>query len=303
MWAILHPGKEIKDISLYVPKDMDKAIDIRLTFYDLDQNSPRLTLSEGYRNSLGLCIFLAMSKREADKDRPLFLDDVVVSFDRLHRGMVAELIEKNFSKRQVVILTHDREWYSELRHQLDDKAWVFRSLLPYESPHSGIRWSHKTTTFDDARVYIKERPESAGNDARRIMDVELSLIADRLQIKLPYMRAEKNDRRTAHEFLDCLIADGKKVYQRKSANGYVIYLEAIGAWEEADRLLISWGNRATHSFDIVPFEAAKLIDACEKALDRFQCSECGKRVTFNEAAGSEWVQCQCGEIRWRYGKT
>ena len=51
-----------------------------------------------------------MAKRDADKDRPLFLDDVVVSLDRNHRGMILGLLEKEFSERQLVILTHDREW-------------------------------------------------------------------------------------------------------------------------------------------------------------------------------------------------
>ena len=79
MWATLHPGERIDNVRLSVPEDADKAIDVVLRFYGLDQDSPRLTLSEGYRNSLGLCIFLAMAKQVADKEQPLFLDDVVVS--------------------------------------------------------------------------------------------------------------------------------------------------------------------------------------------------------------------------------
>jgi len=196
MWAILHPDEAIEDVRFYLPKDVDKAIDISLKFYGVAQESPRLTLSEGYRNSLGLCIFLAMAKRDASKDRPLFLDDVVVSLDRDHRGLIVELIEKEFSERQVIILTHDRDWYTELRQQLDGKNWVFKTLLPYEGPSVGIRWSHKTTTFDDARAHLKDRPDSAGNDARKIMDVELGLIAERLHIELPYMRGGKE--RQAH---------------------------------------------------------------------------------------------------------
>jgi hypothetical protein len=73
MWAILHPDNAIENVRLYAPKDADKAIDVALKFHGIDQDSPRLTLSEGYRNSLGLCIFLAMAKREADKDRPVLL--------------------------------------------------------------------------------------------------------------------------------------------------------------------------------------------------------------------------------------
>lgn len=302
MWATLHPDKSVEDVRLYLPEDADKAIDIGLKFYGVAQDSPRLTLSEGNRNSLGLCIFLAMAKREADKDRPLFLDDVTVSLDRNHRGMILDLLEKEFAGRQVVILTHDRDWYTELRQQLDAKNWIFKALLPYETPDVGIRWSHKTTTFDDARAHLKDRPDSAGNDARKIMDVELALIAERLKISLPYLRADKNDKRMAHEFLARLVADGKKCLEKKTANGYMTHSDAIDALDEADRLLVSWANRASHTFDLVPSEAKKLIDACENAIESLKCSSCGKGVWFADAAGSELLQCQCADIRWRYGK-
>lgn len=292
----------IKDIHFYSPEAANKAIDIGLKFYDVKQESPRLTLSEGYRNGLGLCIFLAMAKQDADKDRPLFLDDVVVSLDRNHRGMIAELLEKEFNKRQVIILTHDREWYTELRHQLDNKNWTFKSLLPYETPKIGIRWSHKTTTFDDARAQLKERPDSAGNDARKIMDVELSFIAERLQIRMPYLRADKNDKRMAHDFLARIIADGKKCYQIKSGAAYQSYNDAINALDNAHCLVISWANSGSHTFDLVRPEATKLINACEVALEVFKCISCKKVVWFANVESAECVQCQCSQIRWRYGK-
>ena len=86
MWAALHPDKDIESVALSLPPEADKAIDVVLKFHGKDQDSPRLTLSEGFRNSLGLCIFLAMAKQVVDTDRPLLLDDVVVSLDRRHRG-------------------------------------------------------------------------------------------------------------------------------------------------------------------------------------------------------------------------
>ena len=302
MWEILHPDKAIRGIQLYVPKDAEKAIDIGLIFHDIKQDSPRLTLSEGNRNSLGLCIFLAMAKREADKDNPLLLDDVVVSLDRNHRGMIAELLQKQFDERQVIIFTHDREWYTELRHQLDATTWVFKVLMPWESPTIGIRWSAKTSTFDDARAQLKERPDAAGNDVRKIMDIELALFAERLQIRMPYLRAEKNDRRMAHDFLERFIADGRNCFQKKGAKDYEAHNEAVEAFRHADQLLLAWANRASHTFDLVPGEAIKLIEACEHALGFFKCLSCGKSVAFADAETKEWTQCQCGTIRWRYGK-
>jgi wobble nucleotide-excising tRNase len=144
MWKILHPGQPIDDVRIYLPED-DKAIDIALKFHGKEQDSPRLTLSEGYRNSLGLCIFLAMAKREEKSDHPLFLDDIVVSFDRHHRGMIVQLLEQEFGHRQVIIFTHDRDWFAELRQQLDERHWGIQgstSLRITRSGHSLVPQNH-----------------------------------------------------------------------------------------------------------------------------------------------------------------
>ncbi len=303
MWKILHPGESIEDVRLYLPQDSDKAIDIGLKFHGKSLESPRLTLSEGYRNSLGLCIFLAMAKREAVHDSPVILDDVVVSLDRNHRGMIVQLLREEFDGRQILILTHDRDWFSELRQHLDQASWSFRTLLPYESPLRGIRWSTNNSTFDDARAQIKDRPDAASNDARKIMDIELSIISERLYLLLPYLRFDKNDRRTAHEFLERIIALARKCFQLKDGANFQIHERAIEYLSQADELLISWANRASHSFDSAPAEASKLIDVCERALASFKCPNCKKSVWFTDASGPEYVQCQCGSLRWRYGKT
>jgi len=297
MWAVLHPDDSIEGVRLYVPKGADKAIDIGLQFHGVEQESPRLTLSEGYRNSLGLCIFLAMARREAASDRPLFLDDVIVSLDRNHRGMIVELLETHFSDRQVIVLTHDREWFTELRQQLASQQWGFKTLLPYKNPTIGIQLSQATATFDEARLQLTDRPDSAGNDARKIMDIQLAMIVERLQIRLQYRRGEKNDHRTAHEFLERLITDGKKAFQRRGDKDYSPFSEAVATLQQADQLLISWGNRASHGFDIVRSEARRLIETCEAAVACFKCSSCARHVWFASASG--WVQCQCSQLRWK----
>jgi len=285
-----------------MPDGADKAIDIALKFFGVDQESPRLTLSEGYRNSLGLCLFLGMAKRGVDGDRPLFLDDVVVSLDRNHRGMIVDLLEKEFSGRQVILLTHDRDWFAELRERLDSSAWMFKALLPYASPGVGIRWSAKTSSFNDARGFLSAAPDAAGNTARKIMDTELTIKAERLKVRLPFRAANRNDHRTAHDFLFQIIADGPACFRRKGSNGYDTNTEAIEKLKVTDKLLIAWGNRASHGFDIVRPEAEKLIDECEEALQVFTCTTCNKPVYKLEDTRAKLLQCECGNLQWRYGE-
>lgn len=134
------------------------------------------------------------------------------------------------------------------------------------------------------------------------MDIELALIAEKLQIRMPFLRAERNDRRMAHDFLERFIADGRNCFQKKGAMDFEIHNEAIESFKSVNQLLVTWANRASHSFDLVRPEAAKLIDECEKALGFFRCPSCGKGIGFADAEAKEWTQCQCGNIRWRYGK-
>ena len=134
------------------------------------------------------------------------------------------------------------------------------------------------------------------------MDIELALIAEHLRVRVPYLRGEKNERRMAHEFMQRFVADGKICFQRKNGAQYILFEEAIESFETADKLLVAWSNRASHTFDLVQSEAQKLIDACEQALEVFKCTACKKRVWFANAQNSGWVQCHCGEIHWRYAK-
>ena len=300
MWRTLHPGEPIEDVRLKVTQDTDKAIDIALKFHGKELESPRLTLSEGYRNSLGLCVFLAMAARDITSDSPIVLDDVIVSLDRGHRGMVADLIRTEFPGRQVIILTHDRDWYSDLRLQLSGKDWHFAALLPYRTPELGITWAGSAGTFGDARSYLETRPDTAANEARKVMDVELAKHAERIGLNLPFVRGDKNDKRGAHEFLEQFITQGRASYRIRRQNGtYEPYDRALAAFEAADRLLISWANRGSHSDDVVRTEADKVISACEAALSVLRCDECMKYVTYAEVNSNGSVQCQCGKLRWK----
>jgi hypothetical protein len=300
MWAILHPGHQIEDVRLKHPDETDKAIDIELKFFGVELRSPRLTLSEGNRNSLGLCVFLAMAKR-ASAEHPVVLDDVVVSLDREHRGMVVEVLEHEFKDRQVILLTHDREWAAELRHFLE-KGWQHLTLLPYTGPENGIAVGTKGGGIEEARAMIDKAPDAAGNTARKIMDTELSFIADRLRVRMEYRQGLKNDHRMAHDFLEVLAGASKRAFQTRQPDGsYKDAVDVTPQLQEAERLIVAWGNRASHSFDITKGEATKLIDKCEAVMSLFKCGACAKPV-YKLDDGNGTKQCECGAMRWRYGK-
>jgi energy-coupling factor transporter ATP-binding protein EcfA2 len=301
LWKKLHPDEPIEAVQLYIPKDADKAIDICLKFFGVDQPSPRLSLSEGHRNSLGLCIFLALVKLDDENDRPIVLDDVVSSLDREHRGMLAKVFLEDFSDRQVIVLTHDREWYSELRARLPAKHWGFLTLKPWTDPMIGIQWAHSKETFDDARALLEINPTAAGNRARAIMDTQMAIAAEKLFVPVLYARGDRNDHRTCIEFLERIISIATKALRKKQGTNWPVFPDPIANLEEARNLLLSWGNRASHTGILTNTEAEELIQVCEEVLFHFRCEECNDPIWIANQISRKRLQCSCGIFQWRYG--
>jgi energy-coupling factor transporter ATP-binding protein EcfA2 len=292
LWSTLHPDEPIEDIQLTAGED--KAVEVELKFFGKSQPSPRLTLSEGHRNSLALCIFLALAILTPTTEVPIILDDIVSSLDRDHRGRIVELLEKELGTRQILLFTHDREWYAELRSRLPSSKWGSCSLKPWIDPSIGIQFAQSKETFDDARSIVAIRPESAGNTVRSIMDYECAIAADSLQISLRFHRGDENDRRSCIEFLDNICADARRRLRRgNSGNCEDILL----IWKKAVGLLKAWANRASHTGSLAVVEANQLIDACEIAIAKFKCEGCNDPIWIAEVKNKR-VQCTCGKFFW-----
>jgi energy-coupling factor transporter ATP-binding protein EcfA2 len=299
LWSKLHPQEPIEDIRLYMPDDTDKAIDIALKFHGVDQPSPRLTLSEGHRNSLGLSIFLALALHQEDKSLPIVLDDIVSSLDRQHRGFVADVLLQDFSDRQILLLTHDREWFRELRSKLPHKQWGFRVLAPWLDPEHGIEWLEAGVDFAEARRLIPTAPEAAGNRTRAFMEIEMAHMAEQLGLLLPYRRGDRNDLRTCNELLERLIAEAGARFKLVDDETVSPYTEAVHRLNEARAHLQAWGNPASHTGSLVAAEAERLVQVCEDALGVFRCQQCDSAVWSARLTSSGYLQCVGGHMRWK----
>jgi len=298
MWNHLHPACRVNAIRLYQPSDAAKAIDIELSFYGSTQPSPRLSLSEGDRHSLGLCVFLSLAK-EGGNDRPLILDDIVTSLDREHRSNVADLLVTEFSDRQVILFTHEYEWFIELTHRLPAKNWQFKTLLAFDTPATGIRWSGAPHGFESARILLDVDPKSAANSARGLMDLHMSLIAERLELPVPFLRGAKNDMRHALELLERFASRSKTQLQRQTeADQYAFWDGPVGAARNLTALLIPWGNAGSHGRYLTRSEAERVIDACEAFLASLICETCSTHISHAAVAG-KYYRCGCDHLRWK----
>ncbi len=300
MWGVLHREHPIDGVHLYQHQDAERAMDIGVSFHGRSQMSPRLTLSEGFRNALGLCVLLALARR--GDPAPVVLDDVVTSFDREHRDGVADLILTQLADRQVVILTHESEWYWELKQRLPGSDWLFKALRPFRNPMQGIAWDNVPKGFEEARRHLDGDDASTSiAKARGAMDHHACIIAERLQLRLPYVRGPANDKRHAHEVMLRMAAESEKNFRRLAPDRTYRTSPDLGAAaKQVVSCLAAWSNVPAHGGYGTKGEAVKLIEAGENLLKVLQCLGCDSMVTVISDR-TKGTQCKCGNLQWRFG--
>lgn len=238
-----------------------------------------------------------MANQAKAVDQPIILDDVVISFDREHRNRVAPLLQQEFDGRQVILLTHDREWYFELERMLPGASWRFRRLLPFASPEAGMAFADQALDWDKAKAKVGADPEDAISNVRRIMDVALGQVAERIGLAVPHMRGAANDTRSAGQFVLALHRAVPGSFRIRLGGTHLPHDAAATVVAKAKPQLEVWANRGTHTFNGSDTEALDLIESCEAVLGLFQCDECDSQV--GTKRGNAGAECSCGKLRWR----
>ena len=113
IYDALHPEGGLGAVAIETVGE--KGAELAVEFHGRRELPPHRVLSESHLNSLGIALFLAMAETFNERLHFLILDDVINSFDREHRGRLADLLVSSFSDRQLVVLTHDQQFFTRLR--------------------------------------------------------------------------------------------------------------------------------------------------------------------------------------------
>ncbi len=134
------------------------------------------------------------------------------------------------------------------------------------------------------------------------MDTQMAIIAEKLEIKMPFARGDRNDHRTCIEFFENIISESKNSFRIKDGNAWKKYNDPIEDWRKAHALIVVLANRASHTGSLVRDEVENLMTISEAAINRFKCNDCGTYVWHANQENKEILQCNCGKIQWKYGR-
>jgi energy-coupling factor transporter ATP-binding protein EcfA2 len=285
-YSALHPGEDLDAVS--VEPWTAKGVELAIDFHGSRQRPPHGVLSESHLNSLAIALFLAMADSFNEQIGFLLLDDVINSFDVEHRGRLAELLADEFSRWQLIVLTHDQQFFEHLSRRAP--SW---RRLEFTS------WSYasgpRTTQYETAGILTSahERLDSgdvhgAATKARRALEELLQEVCEALWAPLPFRRGQANDKREIGELFK-----GVRRTLKERAKPLLESLEPLLKNLEAD--VGATLNVAVHG-SRGRAGASEVEAALERiaALDQtWSCPECRTRVWHRGTP--EAGRCKCGQ--------
>ncbi len=281
----LHPGEDLAGVS--IEPWTAKGVELAIEFYGSRQRPPHGVLSESHLNSLAIALFLAMAETFNEQLGFLVLDDVINSFDVEHRGRLAQLLADGFPDWQLIVLTHDQQFFEHLSRRAP--SWRRLELTSW-SYAAGPR----TTLYDAPGMLASARERFDGGDvhgaatkARRALEELLQEVCEALWAPLPFRRGQANDKREIGELFK-----GVRRVLKERAKPMLESVEPLLKNLEADvgaTLNVEvHGSRGRAAATEVG-AALKRITALD---EQWSCPECRTRVWHRGTP--EASRCRCG---------
>ncbi|MEO8702127.1 MAG: AAA family ATPase [Kofleriaceae bacterium] len=264
----------------------DKGIELAVDFYGQRQRPLHGVLSESYMNSVAIVLFLAMARTFNERLNFLVLDDVVNSFDVTHRGRLGDLLIEEFQEWQLVVLTHDRYFFEQVRRKV--KGWSAYQVLGWSYERGPSLREHRGSTDVDAAFELLEAGAigDGARRARRGLEHLLKELCEGLEVPLPYRRGNDNEFREVGQLLNglrrLLKDDSRGKTFLASIDGRLRSLEA-----DAQAVL----NAESHASDAGPSagEVRSTLERIRGFDALWTCTKCNTRI-WKESG----VRCKCG---------
>ena len=204
------PFQEIRIVTIGEEDELD-GITVEYRYNNEWVSPPQKYFSESHLNCFGLAFFLASVEAFNQINKFIVLDDVISSFDSTHRKRFADLIFKEFSDYQIILLTHEIEWFKNMVTPLaKSNGWLINE----------IKWTlDKGTHLDVSPLDLKDhivnsladsKIENLGNPIRKYIEHSLKDIAFRTDSKMSFQYNQSNEQRMPNELLQGIRSEIKK---------------------------------------------------------------------------------------------
>jgi energy-coupling factor transporter ATP-binding protein EcfA2 len=293
-------SQRAKDGKLHFPKIPLKIFltNPNLLEAEKEVKKPHTFLNEARLTAIALAIRLSILERRPEfpnSARILVLDDLLLSLDMSHRDKVLDILlsQKFIATYQILILTHDRAFYSMCKNRIQDRfenGWIFKEMYQHQTD-TGIPCPfvpEQSNYLDLAKKYLKEfdYPASANYLRKETERVFKYLLPKNLCIFF------KEDKGMVTLQLDNLISNFLKYFKELGGN-----IEPFKKLKEHKDLLLNPLSHDNTESPIYRRELDNIIELLEK-LNQLKVHTIGMDDDLNQhifelhetdPAGDNWV--------------
>ena len=295
-YTIMNPNEKVEDIKLIpIKKDGDLVgITIEYSFFDETKTPPIAYLSESHINCLGLSFFLASVKAFNKQNEFFVLDDVISSFDRSHRYRFAQLLADKFSDYQVLLLTHEKEFFELVSSEVKNKGWLLKNLSWTKEKGTGIERGLADIKERVTKKFVDRNIDGLGNDIRVYTEKVMKRVAFEIEAKVAYRNNDINEKRMAPELLDAVQSKLSKSSKELKTRADIPKIQ---------RMPMFVGNTTSHDNKFQ--ESIEDLDAMwediKKLVNHFYCSDCDKflSIKFYDRVDKK-IRCGCGKLKYEW---
>lgn len=297
-YTTMNPNEKVEDIKLVPLKKNNELVGITIeySFFNETHTPPIAYLSESHINCLGLSFFLA-SVRAFNKESKFFvLDDVISSFDRSHRYRFAQLLTTKFSDFQVILLTHEKEFFELVSSEVKSKGWILNNFKWTKDNGTGIERG-----IADIKDRIKKKIEDKntdglGNDIRVYAERVMKRVALEMEAKVAYRNNDINEKRLAPELLDAVQSKLTKASKELKEKANIPKIKGMPMFI---------GNTTSHdnSFQESIEDLEAIWEDVKGLIHNFYCSDCDKFLSLKFYDNVEnKIRCGCGNLKFDWKK-
>ena len=277
--SILHPNEPDTNIELTVALGRRASTELKIESFGREGEDPRALRSEGYLDSLGLCIFLAFVKKFNAGCPLIVLDDVVTTVDARHRENICKLLFTEFEDKQLIITTSDGWWYEQLRTSQRaygmDGNFKNLSIVDWNIDAGPIIRPYKPRWERIQEKIASGDKRGAGNEGRQYLEWLLKQICDVTNTPVPVKNWQRG-------MVGDLLPHAKKRIETLVKDEP--YKEKVSlAFTEMETTTIL-GNLLSHDnllIDSVSIEEVRSFCNCVHELHGvFLCPNCGHFINY-----------------------
>lgn len=297
-YQFMNPGEPFQEIKIITIGEEDElnGITIEYLYNGSWVSPPQKYFSESHLNCFGISFFLASVEAFNKLNKFFVLDDVISSFDSAHRKRFAELIFAKFSEYQIILLTHEEDWFTNfVRPLAKKKDWIINEIIWTETRGTHLKEEPKDLLERIDEGLASGNISDLGNPIRKYLESVLKEIALNTESKYAFQFNEANEHRMPNELLQGLRSQ-IKLNSKELQDKFDVFDRV-----EQSALL---GNICSHDNPFNPsiHDLNAFWADVKELLNLFYCqnSECKRRAVSmrNYDTVAKKIRCGCDETKY-----